>query len=120
MAKTLTVTEYLTALDPPLRDIGLKMRELIDAALPAATAAVWHGHPVWGAGNTPGKAPVCLLKAYPSYLTFGIFRGQAITDPSGRLKPGAREMASIQLRTVADIDATLMTIWLHQVRDLEA
>jgi hypothetical protein len=55
---------------------------------------MWHGHPVWG---TPGKQPICLLKANRSYITVGLWRGQDITDPSRRLKAGARRMAPVKL-----------------------
>jgi hypothetical protein len=32
----------------------------------------------------PGKAPVCLLKAYTSYLTFGFWKGREIAARAGR------------------------------------
>ncbi|MFG3696850.1 hypothetical protein ACGF5C_02855 [Micromonospora sp. NPDC047620] len=43
-----------------------------------------------------------------------------ITDPSGRLVPGARQMAAVKLRTLADVDPALFTDWLRQAHDLEA
>lgn len=112
------INVYLTGLDAPLREIGQRMRTVIDAALPGATGAMWHGHLVWGLG-TPGRQPICLLKAYTSYVTFGLWRGQDITDPSGRLKAGARRMASVRLRSTEDIDETLFTDWLRQALALE-
>ncbi|MFC3501233.1 DUF1801 domain-containing protein [Micromonospora sp. NPDC049366] len=114
-----TIDDYLAQLDPPLREIGEKLRPVIDAALPDATAAMWHGHPVWGLGDKPGQRPVCLLKAYGRHVTFGLWRGQELDDPTGRLTPGARQMASVKLRTVADVDPALFTGWLGQGRDLE-
>ena len=101
----------------PLREIGKRTRELIDAVLPGA-GALWHGHPVWSLGPGPGKAPVCLLKAYSSYLTFGFWKGREITDPSGRMQTG-QGMAHVKLRSVADIDPVLFTDWLRQLRELE-
>jgi hypothetical protein len=52
-------------------------------------------------------------------VTFGFWRGQEITDSSGRLEPGARAMASVRLRAPADIDTERFTTWLHLTRDLE-
>ncbi|WBB66533.1 DUF1801 domain-containing protein [Micromonospora sp. WMMD812] len=114
-----TIDDYLADLDPPLREIGEKLRPVIDEALPGAAAAMWHGHPVWGLGDKPGQRPVCLVKAYGAYVTFGLWRGQEVADPAGRLTPGARRMASVKLRTVADVDPALVTDWLRQARDLE-
>ncbi|SCG47223.1 DUF1801 domain-containing protein [Micromonospora halophytica] len=109
-----TVTEYLDGLDEPLREIGARLRPVIEDALPGATGAMWHGHPVWGRGDRPGRDPVCLVKAYPSYLTFGLWQGQEVDDPSGRLAPGARSMASVKLRTVDEVDPVLFGDWLRQ------
>lgn len=120
MSSSITVDEYLADLTPPLRETAERLRSVIDAALPGATAAMWHGHPVWGLGDRPGRRPVSLVKAYGAYVTFGLWRGQEVDDPSGRLAPGARQMASIKLRTVADVDPALFTGWLDQARELEA
>lgn len=117
---TTPIDTYLTGLAPALREVGEQIRPVVDAALPDAGSAMWHGHPVWGLGDVPGRRPICLLKAYTSYVTFGLWRGQEITDPSGRLEPGARQMASVKLRSAADIDPELFAGWLRQARALEA
>lgn len=117
---TTNVTDYLTDLDDTLREIGEKLRPVIDAALPGADGAMWHGHPTWSLGDRPGKNPVCLLKAHGSYITFGLWRGQELVDPSGRLTAGARQMASVKLRTVDEIDPVLFADWLRQACNLEA
>lgn len=120
MSKVSTVEDYLAAVADPLREIGLKLRPIIETALPDAHAAVWHGHPVWSLTEAPGKGPVCLLKAYTQHVTFGLWRGQTISDPSGRLVPsGSAQMAHVKLRSVADIDSALFTDWLHQAWELE-
>ncbi|GAA0925923.1 DUF1801 domain-containing protein [Nonomuraea longicatena] len=71
-------------------------------------------------GRKPGKSPICYVKAYPSYVTFGFWKGQTLTDPSGRLDAGGRGMAGVKLRSLADIDADLFAEWLHQARAMEA
>ncbi|MET8339829.1 DUF1801 domain-containing protein [Streptosporangium canum] len=118
MAKFATVRDYLASLPEPQREITGELLPLIEAALPG-TGAVWQGHPVWSLGPAPGRTPVCYVKAYPTYVTFGFWRGQEIADPSGRLEPGARQMAGVKLRTLADIDAEAFTAWLRTARDLE-
>ncbi|GAA2396290.1 hypothetical protein Cme02nite_65060 [Catellatospora methionotrophica] len=117
---TAQITDYLAGLDHPLRDVAAAMRPVIESALPGTTGVLYHGHPVWGLGEHPGRRPVCLLKAYPAYVTFGLWRGQDVTDPSGRLTPGARRMASVKLATADDIDPDLFTGWLRAALDLES
>jgi hypothetical protein len=73
---------------------------------------------VWSLGPTPGKSPICHFKACSGHVTFGFWQGQQITDPSGRLEPGAREMAAVKLRGPADVDAELFADWLRQARAL--
>ncbi|WP_030269218.1 DUF1801 domain-containing protein [Streptomyces sp. NRRL B-24484] len=113
-----TVTQYLDSVPAAQREIADLLLPLVEAALPGA-GAVWHGHPVWSLGAAPGKAPVCFLKSYGSHLAFGFWRGQEIADPSGRLAPGSRAMASVKLRTAADVDTALFADWLDRARDLE-
>ncbi|MFY1617649.1 DUF1801 domain-containing protein [Micromonospora sp. WMMD736] len=115
----MSIDGYLAGLADPLREVGEKLTPVIADALPGATGATWHGHPVWGLGDRPGQRPVCLIKAYGSYVTFGLWRGQEIADPSGRLVPAARAMATVRLRDVADIDPALFAGWLRAAAALE-
>ncbi|MBK1785474.1 DUF1801 domain-containing protein [Prauserella cavernicola] len=118
MARFETVEAYVGSLAEPLREVAEKLLPVIRAALPEANEAVWHGHPVWSAGGAPGRDPVCLIKGYATHLTFSLWRGRSVTDPSGRLENGAREMAGVKLRGLADLDEALFTGWLEQARDL--
>ncbi|WRZ91891.1 DUF1801 domain-containing protein [Streptomyces sp. NBC_01007] len=113
------ITAYLNDLEGPLRDIGERIRPVIDSALPDDSGALWHGHPTWSLGDKPGQTPVCLLKAYKSYVTFGLWRGQEVADPSGRLVAGARHMASVRLSGAEDVDPVLFGEWLRLAVALE-
>ncbi|MFE2300240.1 DUF1801 domain-containing protein [Streptomyces sp. NPDC059445] len=113
------ITAYLNGLDGPLRDIGERAGRLIDSVLPDGSGALWHGHPTWSLGDKPGRTPVCLLKAHTSYVTFGLWRGQDLTDPSSRLVAGARRMASVKLGRADEIDPDLFSAWLRHAVALE-
>lgn len=113
------VDRSVEGLAEPVRAIAERTRSVVDAALPDVPAGLWHGHPAWSTG-APGKGPVCLVKAYAGYVTLGFWKGQALTDPSGRLEAGSREMASAKLRSLDDIDQALFNDRLRQARDLEA
>ncbi|SHF62831.1 DUF1801 domain-containing protein [Streptoalloteichus hindustanus] len=118
MTTSTAVQDYFAARPATQRQIADELVPLIEAVLPGA-GAVWHGHPVWSLGVAPGKSPVCYVKAHAQHVTFGVWRGQEITDPSGRLEPNARTMTSVKLRAAADIDAELFGSWLRQARELE-
>ncbi|MFF3612384.1 DUF1801 domain-containing protein [Streptomyces sp. NPDC002580] len=114
------ITSYLNGLDGPPHDIGERLRPVIDSVLPDGSGAIWHGHPTWSLGDRPGRTPVCLLKAYTSHVTFGLWRGQEVADPSGRLVAGARQMASVKLGRSEDVDPALFSEWLRHAVALEA
>ena len=110
-----TIEEYVSALPQPLCDVGHAVLPVVAAELPEATGALWHGHPTWRVG----KQPVCQLKAYTRHLTFALWGGTAVEDPSGRLKPAdGQELATVKLRAVEDVDPELFASWLRQVRTL--
>jgi hypothetical protein len=115
MANVATVEDYIASLQSPFREVSERLRPLIDAGLPSAKASIWHGSPVWKIG----KEPVAQIKAYPSYISFGLFKGQSIADPSGRLEAGARDMAYAKLRSLEDISPSVFKEWLRQASELE-
>lgn len=114
-----TIHEYAATLPAHQRAITDVLLPIIEAELPG-TGAVWHGHPVWSLGRGPGQHTVCLVKAYPRYVTFGLFRGQDLHDPTGRLKAGARRMASVKLTSPDEVDAEAFTAWIRAARELES
>ncbi len=115
MPSPVTVDEYLESLPESLAAIGRTLQAQFDAALPRADGQIWHGHPVWLAAKTP----VAGFKAYPAYVTLLLWRGQDITDTSGRLEAaGSGRMSSVKLRSSTDLDLPLQADWLRQVREL--
>lgn len=116
MAKILTIDEYISSLSDDLQPVGQRLTEIIAEGLPGAEGVIWHGHPVWMSGRTP----VAAFKAHTSHLTFMIWKGQEITDRSGRLHAsGSATMADLKVTSIEDIDADLFLNWLHQVDRLE-
>ena len=54
-------------------------------------------------------------------MTVLFWRGQAITDDSGKLNAsGSAEMSEFKLKSVDDFDSDLFDGWLQQVRELKA
>jgi hypothetical protein len=114
------VDTYIDSLSPALADVARGVRAVIDVAIPDATVALWHGSPVWSLGDRPGNRPVCLIRAYASYVTFSLWNGTSIGDQSGRLETSAGDKAHVKLRSEADIDPELFTSWLRHAHKLAA
>ncbi|WP_166788236.1 DUF1801 domain-containing protein [Cryobacterium glaciale] len=115
-AKPTTIDEYVAAPTEPLASIVTLLRDTFDLALPETSTELWHGHPVW----LEEDLPVAGFKAYPTFVTVLFWRGQAITDDSGKLNAsGSAEMSELKLRSVDDFDSALFDGWLQQVRELE-
>ncbi|WP_116204547.1 DUF1801 domain-containing protein [Amycolatopsis circi] len=112
MPKFTTVAEYVAAQPEALREVYAALLPVLDDAMPDP-AVLYHGAPTWKAG----KNPVCLAKAYSSYVTLAFWRGQLITG--GDLEPGAREMAHVKLRSAEDVDAKQIAAWVQQALALE-
>lgn len=87
------------------------LRELLDANVPQATGRVYHGHPIW----LVDKTMVAGFKAYTSSVTFMLWQGQDVDDPTGRLQLGARGMASVKLSDETDVDVIAFASWLKQL-----
>ncbi|WP_409179701.1 DUF1801 domain-containing protein [Amycolatopsis sp. VS8301801F10] len=111
MPKFTTVAEYVAAQPEALREVYSALLPALDAAMPAP-AALYHGAPTWKAG----KNPICLAKAYSSYVTLAFWRGQLIGDG---LEPSAREMAHVKLRSAEDVDTEQIAAWVGQALALE-
>ena len=110
MHRYATVEEYVSAQPQPLCDIGLALLPVLGGALAGAEPSLWHGHPTWRVGGRP----VCAVKAYTRHVSFELWGGDAVEDPSGRLRPvdgGGR--AFVKLRTLEDVDPELFVGWLR-------
>ncbi|WP_166805589.1 DUF1801 domain-containing protein [Cryobacterium ruanii] len=115
--KPTTIEEYVAALTEPRASVVTLLRDTFDLGLPETSTELWHGHPVW----LDDGLPVAGFKAYPTFVTVLFWRGQAITDDSGKLNAsGSAEMSEYKLKTVDDFDGDLFDAWLQQLRDLEA
>ena len=107
MAKHTDIDDYLGSVTEATRGIGSELRAVLDDALPKADGTIWHGHPVW----MSGKAPLAGFKAYSTHVTFMIWHGKPISEPTGRLQSGTH-MATVKIRSAAEIDRRAFRSWL--------
>jgi len=94
-----------------LRSTCDALRRLIDAALPQATAKIWHGAPVWFDGENPVVGYSVKAKA----VSLLFWNGQALDEPE--LKPvGKYGAAEAVFRDAGAIDAASVRRWLRKAR----
>jgi len=112
-----SIAAYVARPTGPLAGVVTALRAKLDIGLPETSTELWHGHPVW----LDDGIPVAGFKAYPTFVTVLLWRGQAITDDSGRLNAsGSAEMAEFKLHSLDDLNEPLFDGWIKQIRELEA
>lgn len=105
------VDAYSQSLPAKFRAICDRLRGLISAALPKATAKVWHGGPVWFIDPNP----VVGYSANAKGVNLLFWNGQAFGDPS--LKPvGQQRAAQASFKDVAEIDRKVIEGWLQKAK----
>jgi hypothetical protein len=104
-----SVTAYSQSLPTEFEAICDRLRELIDKALPKATAKVWHGSPVWFMEQNPVVGYNATAKGV--HLLF--WNGQAFDDPT--LKPvGKHRAAQASFKDANELDRKIVQGWLKK------
>lgn len=103
------IAAYSRAQQPPLRAMCDLLHELIAAAIPKATAKVWHGSPVWFIEDNP----VVGYNATAKTVNLLFWNGQAFDEAD--LEPvGKYRAAQAKFSDVAEIDSKVVRRWLKK------
>lgn len=101
------IVEYNAQLEHDDRVLCDELAQIFSRALPAATAKVWHAHPVWFADGNPlvgyarRKNGICVL----------FWSGQSFTEP-GLKKTGSFRAAEYWPLSADAIDVEQLEHWL--------
>jgi hypothetical protein len=105
------IAAYSRNVSPAFRAICDALRELIDAALPAATSKVWHGSPVWFIDDNP----VVGYSVKKSAVSLMFWNGQALDEPE--LKPVGKYYAAQALFVdVNEVHPSVVRRWLKKAK----
>lgn len=111
---TQTIPDYIAAQADADQLICLRLRDLIDDALPEADARMWHAHPVWFLADNPivgfGKLKHCIRLMFWSGQSF---------DTPGLTPTGTFKAAELRLTDAAQIDEAALSGWLAQSRSVQ-
>ena len=105
------IAAYSEAQSPPFRVMCDVLRELIDKAIPKATAKVWHGSPVWFIDDNP----IIGYNATAKSVNLLFWNGQAF-DEAGLKPVGKYQAAQAIFTNVAEIDPRVIRRWLKKAK----
>ena len=89
-----TPDEYIQCLSGWQQACAAALRSVVRATAPAAEERLKWGHIVYF-----NNGPVLLIRAEPTRVLFGFWRGKRLRHIEPRLKPGGKyEMATLELR----------------------
>jgi hypothetical protein len=104
-----TITDYAEALPAGQSAICHLLQREIDAALPQASAKIWHGSPVWFIGGNP----VVGYHATPKQVNLLFWNGQSFGDAALKAV-GKGTAAQIQFTDATQIDTKTLRGWLKR------
>lgn len=99
-----TPDEYIECLSGWQQTRAAALRAAVRAAIPKCEERLKWGHIVYFMNG-----PVLLIRAEPTRVLFGFWRGQRLTDIEARLKPGGKyEMATMEMKEDTTIANTVV------------
>jgi hypothetical protein len=105
------IAAYSEVQSPHFRVMCNALRELIDKAIPKATARVWHGSPVWFIDENPVVGYNVTAKS----VNLLFWNGQAFEETG--LKPVGKYGAAQAIFTdAAEIDPKVIRRWLKKAK----
>lgn len=113
MGKYATVEEYLADVEPSIRPIVSKLRDVVRRAVPAAAETV-----KWSQPTYEHNGPFCYIKAFNSHVNLGFWRGRSLDDPAGIVQSGGDVMGHVRLSSEREVVATTLAPLIRQAMQL--
>jgi hypothetical protein len=108
--------EYIACLAGWQKDYASALRATVRAAAPQLEERLKWGHIVYFLDG-----PVLLIRAEPTRVLFGFWRGQRLRHIEPRLKPGGKyEMATLELRQSTPLERDVVVSLARQAAALSA
>jgi hypothetical protein len=99
------VTDYINNAGTQ-QEILQTIRQLIHETVPHVTEEFKWGRPIFRTNKD-----FAYLKSAKAYVTLGFFSFQKLNDPDNLLEGTGKDMRHIKLKTLNDINHTLLTEW---------
>lgn len=103
---TADVADLLAPYDRRVREMAMRLRDLIVASVPTAIEQVDPAARIVGYGFGRGYAGlVCAIAPQRSYVNLMFAKGASLPDPEGLLEGTGKRARHVKLRTVEQVDA---------------
>ncbi|GAB3339794.1 hypothetical protein GCM10027299_52680 [Larkinella ripae] len=107
---TKPVDAFLADYKPEIRDIALKVRELVQRILPEAYESVHTGYKTIAYGTGPRMSDeICYIAPLSSSVNLGFNYGTQLPDPNGLLKGTGKLLRHIKFESPDEIAAPGIT-----------
>ncbi|MDP2307920.1 MAG: DUF1801 domain-containing protein [Pseudomonadota bacterium] len=109
-----TLDAYFAAAPDWRGDVMRALHGLVLESAPGAASAIKWAQPVYSLGG-----PMIFIKFAGKHVTFGFWRGAALTDPDGLLEGDGVRMKHLKLRS-AELPRAQLQAWIHEAVRLNA
>ena len=102
-----TFKELIDSIDPTLRPICLRLRQIIAELHADCTEIVWMNQRIASYGVGPKKMSehYVYIAAHKAHVNLGFYYGTALPDPEGLLDGTGKHLRHIKLRRVAEAES---------------
>jgi hypothetical protein len=108
-----TVDEYIAGLGDWRGTVVTELRDVILGAAPGAAESIKWAQPVY-----ESDGPFAYVKAFPSSVNLGFWRGADLDDPDGRLSGDGERMRHVKLSGPDDVDRDRFAGWVRQAIEM--
>lgn len=108
-----TIADYADNLGDWRTDVVQRLARLVAEHAPTATASIKWAQPVF-----ESDGPFAYVKAFPSSVNLGFWRGAELDDPDGLLEGDGDRMRHVRLRSADDIRPDAFAAFIRQAVDL--
>ena len=109
-----TIDAYIDELGNGWRaDAVRKLRSIVDAAAPEASSSIKWAQPVW-----ESNGPFAYVRAFPTTVNLGFWRGADLDDPDGLLEGDGDRMKHVELRSTDDIQSDAFAAFVRGAVEL--
>lgn len=108
------VTEYITSLPSPQKEICQSLRELILENFPQMREEFKWNYPAY---YSNGKR-ICLASGFKEHVTLELFYGAHLQDAQGRIVGGGKNTRHIKLKSLKEIDTNYFVDLFQQSIEL--
>jgi hypothetical protein len=101
------VEEYIDQFNQDLREILLRLRELIYEVVPEANEDI-----KWRVPNFSLNRTVCYIAGFKNHVTFAFHDGKTLRDPDGLLLGTGKHMKYLKFKSIDEINEERLRLWI--------